>query len=34
MFDKFYIDKNSIQENKNYYKYVLVKIKNEKKYIH
>ena len=31
MFDKFYIDKNPIQENKNYYKYVLVKIKNEKK---
>lgn len=31
MFDKFYIDKNTIQENKNYYKNVLVKIKNEKK---
>lgn len=31
MFDNFYIDKNPIQENKNYYKYVLVKIKNEKK---
>ena len=30
MFDIFYINKDRIQENKNYYKNVLVKIKNEK----
>lgn len=30
MFDIFYINKNPIQQNKNYYKNVLVKIKDEK----